>query len=1081
MERKASCDEITDSLPPCTIQAESIIFALFSLVSTHITTLSMKGLVTIFVGLLIVYSLYLLSFTWFVNSHEKDMDKRAAQYIKNNYPAAATKYASSKDLQSAYQDTLDQIRKTRQRKLLDSTKNKSITWWGTSYQEAKENELLLGLDLQGGINVTMDIELAGLIKGLANNPGDPALKKALDEANRRKLNSDANYITLFDQSFRQVNPGANMAPLFANSTRNKLKIDASNNAVITYLREEANAAMNQTYNVLTKRIDKFGVAQPNINLDENKNIITVELAGASDPDRVRKFLQSTANLQFFEVYNIGELDKSLEAADKALAITLNGSKKSPDSTTAKQDSAAQGAVATGATAGGDSSLSDKIKAAAGKQPTASTNTPVNEHPLVTAIRFIAPRDDNKDGRMEYPSMLAVVNVQDTTLVNSYLQSQAVKTSMPNDVKFVYGMAEKDKNGIPVNQLPLYALKTVPGSEKAKLEGEAIIDARQDFSPINNQVTVHMSMSKQGEKTWAKMTGDNVGRSIAIVLDDIVYSAPVVNDKIEGGESQISGSFTVQEGQDLSNILKSGKLNAPAKIVQEQVVGPTLGQKAINGGSLAFLISFIIIFILMLVYYNTGGWVANIALILNLLFTVGILTAFHATLTAAGIAGLVLTIGMAVDTNVIIFERIKEELTRGKTYQQSVKDGYRRSLAPVLDAHVTTLLTACILFYFGLGPVLGFATTQIIGILLSLLCGIVVSRLITDFWTNKNRHFNYFTPLSKRIFQHSNFHFINYRKVAYGISIVVLLLGVSSIFHGFRYGVEFKGGRSYVVNFGRPVDVEGVRSSLDQAFGSSPVVKTYGSNSQLDITTDYMVAQGGLAADSMVKNKLYAGLQPFLRPGTSYAEFNAPNVLQASSKVDATISDDLKSGAKWATFWSLVIISLYIFIRFRDWRYSVGTLVALLHDVLLTLAVFSFLKDVVPFPLEIDQHFIAAILTVIGFSMNDTVIVFDRIREYSRTMKGATKREIINKAINDTLSRTIMTSLTVFLTILILFLVGGEVTKGFAFAMLIGVITGTYSSIFVAAPILVDFAKNKPLGEADSEVKVQKFKPAVLTK
>lgn len=393
MERTASCDEITDSLPPFTIQGESIIFALFSPVITHITTLSMKGLVTIFVGLLIVYSLYLLSFTWFVNSHEKEMDKRATQYVKNNYPAAATKYAGSKDLQTAYQDTLDLIRKDRQRRLLDSTKNKSITWWGTSYQEAKENELLLGLDLQGGINVTMDVELAGLIKGLANNPADPALKKALDEANRRKLNSDADYITLFDQSFRQVNPGANMAPLFANSTRNKLKIDASNNAVVTYLREESNAAMNQTYNVLTKRIDKFGVAQPNINLDENKNIITVELAGASDPDRVRKFLQSTANLQFFEVYNIGELDKSLEAADKALAITLNG-KKSPDSTTAKPDSAAQGAVASGVTSGGDSSLSDKLKAAAGKQPTASANTPVNEHPLVTAIRFIAPRDDN---------------------------------------------------------------------------------------------------------------------------------------------------------------------------------------------------------------------------------------------------------------------------------------------------------------------------------------------------------------------------------------------------------------------------------------------------------------------------------------------------------------------------------------------------------------------------------------------------------------------------------------------------------------------------------------------------------------
>ncbi len=1038
----------------------------------------MKALVSIFVGLLIIYSLYLLSFTWFVNSHEKEMDKKATQYVKTNFTPANVKYSSDKDLQTAYQDTLAQIKKIRLNKLLDSTKDKSITWWGTTYQDAKENELLLGLDLQGGINVTMDVELAGLIKGLANNPGDPALKKALDEANRRKLNSDANYITLFDESFRAVNPGVNMAPLFANSTRNKLKIDASNNAVVNYIRDQSTAAMTQTYNILTNRIDKFGVAQPNINLDETKGIITVELAGASDPDRVRRFLQSTANLQFYEVYNIGELDQQIEAADKALATALGG-KKTVDSTAKPADSL-KNTVSSIDTASG--SISDKLKKAAA--PAAAQNTAAqtaNEHPLVSVISFMGPRDDNKDGKPEYPSMLGYVRTQDTATVDTYLANPAVKSNMPANIKFVYGMLEKDKNGKASNILPIYAVKTVPGSEKAKLEGEVIKDARQDFSPINNQVTVHMSMDKQGERIWAKMTGDNIGRAIAIVLDDIVYSAPVVNDKIEGGESQIAGSFTVQEGQDLANILSSGKLVAPAKIVQEQVVGPTLGQQAVNGGSLAFLISFIIIFALMLVYYNTGGWVANIALILNLLFTVGILTAFHATLTAAGIAGLVLTIGMAVDSNVIIFERIKEELTKGKTYQQSIKDGYRRSLAPVLDAHVTTLLTACILFHFGLGPVLGFATTQIIGILLSLLCGIVVSRLITDFWTNKNRHFNYFTPLSKRIFQHANFHFINYRKVAYAISIVVLILGVSSIFHGFRYGVEFRGGRSYVVNFGKPVDVEKVRESLDKTFGSSPVVKTYGSNSQLDITTDYKVNQTGLAADSTVKSALYTGLQSFLKPGTTLEQFSTPQILTASSKVDPTISDDLKTGAQWATFWSLLTISLYIFIRFRDWRYSVGTIVALLHDVLLTLAVFSFLKDVVPFPLEIDQHFIAAILTVIGFSMNDTVIVFDRIREYSRTMKGASKAEIINKAINDTLSRTIMTSLTVFLTILILFIVGGEVTKGFAFAMLIGVITGTYSSIFVAAPILVDFARNKPLGEADSATPVEKFKPAVLEK
>jgi SecD/SecF fusion protein len=549
--------------------------------------------------------------------------------------------------------------------------------------------------------------------------------------------------------------------------------------------------------------------------------------------------------------------------------------------------------------------------------------------------------------------------------------------------------------------------------------------------------------------------------------------------ISGGNSSISGNFSEQEGQDLANILKAGKLPAPAKIVQEQVVGPTLGQDAVQGGIMAFVVSFIVIFLLMLVYYNTSGWVANIALILNLLFTIGVLTGLGATLTAPGIAGLVLTIGMAVDTNVIIYERIKEELTRGKNYVQAVNEGYRRSLPPVLDAHVTTLLTAIILFSFGLGPVKGFATTQIIGLLLSLFCGILVSRWVSDIFTNKKRHLEYFTGISRRVFRHASYKFIEYRKVAYGISLVVLALGVAAIFNGFDYGVEFKGGRSYTVRFDKPVNREDVGRSLAQSFGENPQIKTIGTNNQLDITTSYLIEDSRPETDSLVQSKLLAGLSGFVPAGLSYQQFDKQYKM-GSSKVLPTISDDLKSGAKWATFWSLLIIAVYIFIRFRDWRYSLGTLVALLHDVLVTLAVFSFLRNVVPFPLEIDQHFIAAVLTVIGFSMNDTVIVFDRIREYSRQMIGAPKETIINRAINDTLSRTIMTSLTVFLTILILFLVGGEVTRGFAFAMLIGVVTGTYSSIFVAAPVLVDLGGKKALGENLIPEKEQrpKQKPAI---
>jgi SecD/SecF fusion protein len=560
----------------------------------------------------------------------------------------------------------------------------------------------------------------------------------------------------------------------------------------------------------------------------------------------------------------------------------------------------------------------------------------------------------------------------------------------------------------------------------------------------------------------------VGKPIAVVLDNFVYSAPNVNEPITTGNSQISGSYTIKEAQDLAEILESGKLPAPAKIIQEQQVGPTLGKESIKGGAMSFLVSFIVIFALMLLYFNTGGWVANIALILNLLFTIGILSALGFTLTAPGIAGLVLTIGLAVDTNVIIFERIKEELTKGKSYQNAVNDGYRRSLSPVLDAHVTTLLTAIILAYFGLGPVLGFATTQIIGILLSLFCGILVSRLITDWYMNKNRHFEYFTGLSRKIFKHAAFKFIEYRKYAYAISVVIFLLGLSTLVRkdAFDEGVEFSGGRSYTIKFDKPVNEDQIRDELKTEFGEAVIIKTVDVKNQINITTSYKIKETGTNIDSLVEKKLYTGLKNHLPAGLSFIDFEK-TYKQSSQTVLPTISDDLKKGATKAVVFGIIVICLYIFIRFRDWRYSLGTIFSLLHDVFVTLIVFSYARTIVPFPLEIDQHFIAAILTVIGFSMNDTVIVYDRIREDSSLMKGSDNAAVINRAINETLSRTIMTSLTVFLTILILFIFGGEVTRGFAFAMLIGVVTGTYSSIFVAAPVLVDFAKHRPLGRKSS--------------
>ena len=1009
--------------------------------------MQLKGLVRFFAIALILISLYQLHFTWVVRSYEKKQESKAQAFVKANFPNADTEL---KDLEF----------NKRYRRLLDSTRETTVTYGITgaiSYQKAKEQELNLGLDLQGGMSVTLEVELEGLIRTLANNSKDPGLNNAINEAMRQKSSSDDDFITLFANAYKAQNPNGRLATLFAGTGGRTVKIEDNDNTVITKLKASAEGAISNTFNVLQKRIDQFGVAQPNIQLDKTKGIITVELPGVKDdPERVRKYLQATANLQFWEVYNIGELDKSFTDAEKALKDYYAGAPVTKDTAAAPPEAAKATDTTKSATIG------ELVKA---KTPTKADSNKISGKSFFTIFQPIPPQQDEQ-GRMSFAPNLGYIAGRDTAVFNEYMALDNVRSQFPGNVRFAFGIPETNDKGVKSDIVALYALKTVEGSDKARLEGDGVQQASQDYDD-RGRAAIKMIMTKQGERIWGELTTNNVGKPIAIVLDNNVYSAPNVINPITTGNSEISGNFTIEEAQDLANILQSGKLPAPAKIVQEQVVGPTLGASAIQGGSMAFGISFIVIFILMLVYYNTGGWVANIALILNLLFTVGVLSALGATLTAPGIAGLVLTIGMAVDTNVIIFERIKDELNFGKSYQLAVSEGYKRSMAPVLDAHITTLLTAIILFYFGLGPVLGFATTQILGILLSLFCGILISRLITDFWTKKNRHFEYFTATSRNVFKHANFKFIEYRKVAYIISVVVLIGGVAALFNGFDQGVEYKGGRSYTVRFDKTTDNEKIRESLKTVFGESPVLKTVGDNKTLNITTSFMIDNPSKSADSTVEGALFKGLKESLPEGLAYADFQK-SYKQSSQTVQPSISDDLKKGAVKATIFAMIAIFLYIFLRFRDWRYSMGTIIALLHDVFVTLAVFSFLKGVVPFPLEIDQHFIAAILTVIGFSMNDTVIVFDRIREYSQKLKGETKSSIINKAINHTLSRTIMTSLTVFITLLILFIFGGEVTRGFAFAMLIGVVTGTYSSIFVAAPVLVDMAKNKPLGEADSE-------------
>ena len=988
--------------------------------------MQLKGLVRFFTILLILVSVYALSFSWVVRGHERKMETKAKQFVARNYANA-----DSTTKAIAYQSRL--------KRLLDSTKDETVHYGLTgpiSYDDAKKQELNLGLDLKGGINVTLEVELSGLLRSLANNSKEPNFLKALESANARKANSGADYISLFIDEYKKLNPGGRLASVFA-ASNGEIKVNDSDKQVEEKIRKAAYDAFDNTYRVLRTRIDQFGVAQPNINPDRERDIITVELPGLQDQARVRQYLQSSANLQFWEVYTAEELNNAWMGADAAYNNYVTG--KPAD--TAATDSSA------------------KIDSA-------------NKRSLFT--------DFVKTSFGGFPG----VAIKDTAAFRAAMESPLLRRNFPPDARFVYGIPPRDANNKLSKFVPVYVLKT-KGQDKAPIEGDVITTATQSYDQLGSKPTVSMDMTTAGARQWEKMTGTSYTekRPIAIVLDEIVYSAPIAhNGAITGGRTEISGDFSLEEAQDLANILKSGRLPAPAKIVQEQVVGPTLGENAIQGGIMSFVISFAVIFLLMLVYYNTSGWVANIALILNLLFTIGILTAIGATLTAPGIAGLVLTIGMAVDTNVIIYERIKEELTKGSSYVAAINEGYKRSLPPVLDAHVTTLLTAIILFSFGLGPVKGFATTQILGILLSLFCGILVSRWVTEWFTSKKKHLEYFTPISRKIFKHANYKFIEYRKVAYIISFVVLALGIGALINGFDQGVEFKGGRSYTVKFNNSVsgNVENIRKELTQVFGEAPTIKTVGGNTQLDITTSYKIENASDAVNEEVKTKLHQGLIKYLPAGTSYEQFDQKHIVGRTT-VLPTISDELQRDAKWATFWSLMIISLYIFIRFRDWRYSLGTIIALLHDVLVTLAVFSFMRNIVPFPLELDQHFIAAILTVIGFSMNDTVIVFDRIREYSRKLIGAPKEVIINRAINETLSRTIMTSLTVFLTILILFIFGGDVTRGFAFAMLIGVVTGSYSSIFVAAPILVDLGGKRALG-ADAEPAEKtpvKSKPATV--
>ncbi len=1020
-----------------------------------------KGLVKILTIILILFSIWRLSFTFIAQNVEKKLEAQAEKSVSLSHPEA--KGPDREELiNHAYIRIIDSVRGENMFNLLGIKK--------FTYQDIKEKELQLGLDLQGGMSVTLEVGLDQLISSLSNNAKDAALQQALKEAEEMRGKSDDDFVTLFGKAYQKVNPNGKLALLFTKPGRTQITFNTTNAQVLGFIRSEASEATENTFNVLRTRIDKFGVAQPSINLNKDRGIITVDLAGVRDPESVRRQLQASAKLQFWEVASNTEVAQSLMKANTALKNYLAGEKPADTgSVVAAADSAQQTVVA------GDSLSS--LSSLLGNDSNSNENA-LGSQRESDLFSLMMPMVDQASGQFQESSIIGVVEKKNAARVMEYLNMDVVKNQFPANIKFMFGEVpgfKGDKNN-PKTPLGVYAIKTTLGNDHAKLEGDMVKSARFNYQQ-NGTPEIQLEMNQQGTGVWARLTKANLHKPIAIALDDYVYSAPTVQSEITGGNSSITGNFSPKEGTELANILQSGKLDAPAKIVQEQVVGPTLGQESIRGGMLSFGISFVIIFALMLIYYNTGGWVANISLVLNLLFTFGILANLGATLTMPGIAGLILGIGMAVDVNVIIFERIKEELAIGKTYQQAVDDGYKRSYAPVLDGHVTSLITAVILYIFGVGPILGFATTQILALLLSLFGGILISRLITDIYMHRGRHFNYFTNLSKKIFKKAHFDFIGIRKITYIISGFFILAGLASFIHGFDYGVEFSGGRSYTIQFDQPHKVSEVREKLHKHLGNFPIVKTIGSSDKLNITTDYLIDRSGKEVDAIVLDKLFTGLKSenMLPADLDLAVFTS-KYIEKSDKVEPSISRDLVNGAKWATIISMIAIFLYIFARFRKWQYSIGTIVSLVHDAAIVLAIFSFLKDIVPFALEIDQHFIAALLTVIGFSMNDTVIVFDRIREYFRKTPNANRKDVVNSAINDTLSRTVMTSVTVFITVLVLFIFGGEALRGFAFAMMIGVAAGTYSSIFVASPILIDLDKKDSLRvEEDKEARIRTLK------
>ncbi|MFP4621340.1 MAG: protein translocase subunit SecDF [Bacteroidales bacterium] len=936
-----------------------------------------------------------------------------------------------------------------------------------TFRECQQREINLGLDLKGGMNVILEVQVEEIIRNMANNSQDTVFRQALQQANQMQEKSQEDFITLFGRAFEEQAPNARLAAIFNTyELRDQIDYNSSNEEVLDVLREETESAIDNTFNILRTRIDRFGVVQPNIQKLENTGRILVELPGVKDQERVKDLLQTTANLEFWETYENPQLYEHLEQANETIRQVRAAQEKldqdsieeesgediMAESSEEEQETAAQD------TAGEQSLLQQIEEEDTSQQDTTGRQQQMaEEYPL---FQFLQPMVNPQNNQLMQGAVVGVAHYTDTSRVNDYLRMDQVRSVFPKDMEFHWGV-NPYQGSESEEYYPLYALKKTGREGQAPLTGEAVSDASSQFGRDQANAQVSMSMNTEGAKTWARLTKNNVNEHIAIVLDGLVYSAPRVEQEIQGGQSSITGDFTVQEAKDLANVLKSGKLPARAEIIQSQTVGPSLGEESIQSGLSSFFIAFIVIMLYMIFYYSRkAGLVSDIALLANMFFIFGILASLGAVLTLPGIAGIILTIGMSVDANVLIYDRIREELRAGKGIKLAVKDGYKNAYSAIIDANVTTFLTALILYIFGTGPIKGFATTLLIGILTSLFTAIFITRLIIERYLEKNKPITFSTKLTEGAFLNAKFPFLPRRKAFYVVSSVLILISLVSLAaRGLNEGVDFTGGRSYVIRFDQPVNTVEIQSNLEDELGQAPKIKTFGGDNQIKLTAQYKIEQEGREVDEELIKKLYAGLQPYIDENTSFEEFTTDNI-KSELRVGPTIADDIRVQAVWAVVFALLITFLYIFGRFRNWQYGLGALTALIHDVIIILGIFSLFYDIMPFSMEIDQAFIAAILTVVGYSINDTVVVYDRVREYVGLYPKRERFSIINTALNSTLSRTFSTSLSTFVVLLTIFLFGGEVIRGFVFALLVGVVVGTYSSLFIASPMVYDTIHKK---------------------